>query len=77
MREGINLFVRTQQRGLEQHTPLQRFGITHRSHVHIEPCAGFYEGRDISSDHDHGNIFCGKNPSVMAREFIKFPMALT
>jgi hypothetical protein len=57
LRHGINLVVRAEQRRLQQHAALERFGVAHRSHLHVNPRAVFHERRNVRRDHDHRDIF--------------------
>ncbi len=60
LRHGINLPIRAQQRRLQQHPALQRRGVAHRGHRHIQPGAGLFESGNVRRHHDNGDVFRGQ-----------------
>ena len=56
MRHGIDLAIRTQQRGDQQRAAGEILGVAHGGGGDIDPLAGMDEGRQIGGDHDGGDI---------------------
>ena len=56
LRHRVNAVVRSQQRRLQQHTALQRFGVAHGGNLHIKPRARFDESRDVGCNQHHAHI---------------------
>ena len=54
---GIDAVVRAQQRRLQQHAALQRFGVAHGGDLHIEPRARLDKGRDVRGDQHDATFF--------------------
>ena len=56
LRYGINRLVGTLQGDLQQHAALEGFRVADRGNRHIDPSAGFHEGRNLRCDHDRSDI---------------------
>jgi hypothetical protein len=61
--DGVDFAVRAHQRGLQKHTAIQTFGVTHRGDRDVEAIAGLHERLDVGGHENGGDVFRGNGRS--------------